>query len=209
MLDAAQTKPRITIMDQSYRDVLIITNFPLISILNPLVMLVNITILLNLVIMVSCAEISTEQLKAYSFLTGVISRLPIDNRATYYIQHYGLKHVNESLGTFNFVSDEIETRFPDSQIHEKLEQLGLTPNANSDYIGMFSAFGQSNNPKYQNAMDFDKARELAGDCEFMGNKAYLDRIHEDRRNGIRYVTGDDEDPSYGPVKIRPRNENQI
>jgi hypothetical protein len=86
--------------------------------------------------MTSCAEISTEQLKTYLFFTGKISRLPVDNQSTYYIQHYGLRHVGEALGTFNFVTEAIETRFPDSQIVDKLAQLGLKPNANSDYIGI-------------------------------------------------------------------------
>ena len=161
--------------------------------------------------MTSCAELSTEQLKAYLYLTGKISYSTVDNQTTHYIQHYGLNHVNESLGTFNPISDEIETRFPDSQILEKLKEIGLTPNATSDYIGMFSAFRESDNPKYQNrTLDLDKARELSLDREFMGNKAYLDRINEDKRNGIRYVTGDDEDPSYGPDNMGAnKNESQL
>lgn len=159
--------------------------------------------------MTSCVELSTEQLKAYLYLTGKISYSTVDNQTTHYIQHYGLNHVNESLGTFNFISEEIDTRFPDSQVVDKLKELGLTPNANSDYISILSAIRQSDNPKYQNkTLDFEKAKELAFDTDIMGDKAYLDRIGEDKRNGRRYVTGDDEDPSYEPVNIRPRNENQ-
>lgn len=159
--------------------------------------------------MTSCAEISTEQLEAYLFLTGKISRQPVDNRSTYYIQHYGLRHVRESLGTFNFVTEEIETRFPDSQIVDKLAQLGLTPNTNSDYIGILSASGPNDNPKYQNkTLTFDEAKELASDHDVMGNKAYVDRIQKDKRNGIRYVTGDDEDPTYGPVNIKAKEKEK-